>query len=47
MAIHAGEAGPTARALALTTDKTAGLIVLAALVFLVAVRSGFRGALGD
>lgn len=42
--IHAGE---RIRLPGITTDKTAAVIVLGALLFIVAVRSGFRGALGD
>lgn len=47
--IHAGEKVTPARlaGAALGTDKMAGLIVLAGLGFLIAVRLGFRGALGD
>lgn len=45
---HAGEApAATVRRITASTDKTAALIVFAALGFLVAIRSGFRGALGD
>lgn len=44
--LHAGEA--TVRNLpSLGADKAAGVIVLAALGFLVLVRTAFRGALGD
>lgn len=45
--LRAGAPSGIGKSVALTTDRASWLVVVGALLLLIIMRSGFRGALGD